>query len=254
MKFVDDVRDMFLPRPGGRHGPLPPLLLGLTFVTGLVDAFSYLLLGHVFVANMTGNVVFLGFAFAGARGFSIPASLVALVSFVFGALIGGKGASAFGHQRGHLLAASASLQALLLAVSVVVAAFSADPVTGGYRYALIVVLGISMGIQNATARKLAVPDLTTTVLTLTITGVAADSTLAGGAGSAAGRRLVAVTAMLVGALVGAALALHVHIVAPLAIALVVTAAVAVVSRLASRADPTWVRADRDERGDQTARR
>jgi uncharacterized membrane protein YoaK (UPF0700 family) len=239
-QFVDEVREVVVPRRGGRHGPLPPLLLGLTLVTGLVDAFSYLLLGHVFVANMTGNVVFLGFALAGATGFSIPASLVALGSFVCGALIGGNVASRLGHHRGHLLAAAASLQALLFGVSVVVASASGDPVAGAYRYGLIVLLGISMGIQNATVRKLAVPDLTTTVLMLTITGVAADSAIAGGPGSAAGRRLVAVTAMLVGALAGAALALHVHIVAPLAIALIVTAFVALVSWRAGAADPTWV--------------
>ena len=117
---------------------------------------------------------------------------------------------------------------------------SGDPVDGAYRYVLIVLLGVSMGIQNATARKLAVPDLTTTVLTLTITGVAADSAIAGGAGSAAGRRLVAVTAMFVGALAGAALVLHVDIVAPLAIALVVTAAVGFVSWRAGAANPSWV--------------
>jgi uncharacterized membrane protein YoaK (UPF0700 family) len=238
--FLDDVREMLVPRRGGKHGPLPPLLLGLTFVTGLVDAFSYLLLGHVFVANMTGNVVFLGFAFAGAKGFSIPASLVALGSFVFGALIGGRIGSRLGSHRGHLLAAATSLQALLLGASVVVAAASGEPVTSGYRYPLIVLLAISMGIQNASARKLAVPDLTTTVLTLTITGVAADSAIAGGTGSVAGRRLVAVAAMLLGALVGAALALDVHIVAPLVIALIVTALVALVSWRAGVADPTWV--------------
>ena len=112
--------------------------------------------------------------------------------------------------------------------------------TSGYRYALIVLLAVSMGVQNATARKLAVPDLTTTVLTLTITGVAADSALAGGAGSVAGRRLVAVTAMFLGALAGAALALHVHIVAPLAIALIITAAVALVSWRAGTTNPAWV--------------
>ena len=44
---------------------LPAVLVGLTAVTGLVDAVSYLALGHVFTANMTGNVVFLGFALAG---------------------------------------------------------------------------------------------------------------------------------------------------------------------------------------------
>ena len=76
------------PAPAGVHGRLPPLLLAMTFVTGLVDAFSYLVLGHVFVANMTGNVVFLGFALAGAKGFSITASLVALASFWCGALAG----------------------------------------------------------------------------------------------------------------------------------------------------------------------
>jgi hypothetical protein len=37
---------------------LPAMLLTLTVVTGVVDAASYLSLGHVFVANMTGNVVF----------------------------------------------------------------------------------------------------------------------------------------------------------------------------------------------------
>ena len=55
------------------QGPLPLLLIGLTVVTGLVDAFSYLCLGHVFVANMTGNVVFLGFALSGAGAISIVA-------------------------------------------------------------------------------------------------------------------------------------------------------------------------------------
>src|SRR5947209_14206989 len=127
MRFLDELRETMVPRRDGPHGPLPTLLVGLTIVTGLVDAFSYLALGHVFVANMTGNVVFLGFAFAGATGFSIPASLVALGSFVCGALIGGKHASRLGQHRGHLLAAATSFQALLLGASVVVAAASGDP-------------------------------------------------------------------------------------------------------------------------------
>jgi uncharacterized membrane protein YoaK (UPF0700 family) len=240
VRFFDEVRETLLPRSGSRHGPLPPLLLGLTFVTGLVDAFSYLLLGHVFVANMTGNVVFLGFALAGAAGFSIAASVVALASFVAGALIGGKVGAGLGDHRGHLLTATTAGQAALFGAAVVIAAASGEPVAGGYRYALIVVLGASMGIQNATARRLSVPDLTTTVLTLTITGVAADSAIAGGAGSAAGRRLTAVTAMLAGALAGAALTLDVHIVAPLAIALIATVVVALVTWRAGRAESRWV--------------
>jgi uncharacterized membrane protein YoaK (UPF0700 family) len=58
-----------------RYGPLPLLLPALTAVTGLVDAVSILHLGRVFVANMTGNVVFTGFAIGGAPGFSLSASL-----------------------------------------------------------------------------------------------------------------------------------------------------------------------------------
>jgi uncharacterized membrane protein YoaK (UPF0700 family) len=72
----------------------------MTVVTGLVDAFSYLALGHVFVANMTGNVVFLGFAVAGAHGFSIAASLIALASFGVGSIIGGRIVARYGHHRG----------------------------------------------------------------------------------------------------------------------------------------------------------
>jgi uncharacterized membrane protein YoaK (UPF0700 family) len=112
----------------------------------------------------------------------------------------------------------------------------------GYSYGLIIVLGIAMGLQNATARKLAVPDLTTTVLTLTIVGIAADSHLVGGSGSRAGRRLIAVAAMLVGALVGSLLIFHVAIVAPLVLALIVKAMIAGTTRLLSRTDPDWVRA------------
>ena len=76
------------PWAGSGFGSLPPLLVVMTVVTGIVDAVSYLALGHVFVANMTGNVVFLGFALAGAGGLSVPASLVALAAFLCGSTRG----------------------------------------------------------------------------------------------------------------------------------------------------------------------
>jgi uncharacterized membrane protein YoaK (UPF0700 family) len=72
-------------------------------------------------------------------------------------------------------------------------------------YLLIVSTAVAMGLRNAVVRKLAVPDLTTTVLTLTITGLAADSRLAGGAGSRSGRRILSILAMCGGALTGAML-------------------------------------------------
>src|SRR5882724_2779755 len=66
------------------------LLYLFTAVTGLVDAVSYIALGHVFTANMTGNIVFLGFALAGVPGVSALRSLTALAAFLVGALIGGR--------------------------------------------------------------------------------------------------------------------------------------------------------------------
>ena len=85
------------------QGPLPVLLVCLTVVTGLVDAFSYLSLGHVFVANMTGNVVFLGFALAGIGEISVVASLVAVLAFALGATAGGRLAAGRPVHRGRLL-------------------------------------------------------------------------------------------------------------------------------------------------------
>jgi uncharacterized membrane protein YoaK (UPF0700 family) len=238
--FLTEIRDTLRPGADAGHGPLPPVLIGMTLVTGLVDAFSYLALGHVFVANMTGNVAFLGFALAGAPGFSIGASLAAMAAFALGALIGGRLGAWHRDHRGRLHSAAAAVQAVFLAVSVVLAA-AGSPAGAGLRYGLIAVLGISMGIQNASARKLAVPDLTTTVLTLTITGIAADSALAGGSGSKAGRRLLSVATMLAGAVVGAVLIRHAEGWCPLLIALVVIAAGAAATYWLGKSDPAWVR-------------
>ena len=241
--FLTEIRQTIIPGRETRDGVLPPLLVAMTLVTGLVDAFSYLLLGHVFVANMTGNVVLLGFALVGAPGFSIGASLAAIASFAVGALAGGKVGSLLPDNRGRLFGTAASIQAVFIMSAVVLAALNGNAIPDGSRYALIVLLAIAMGIQNAGARKLAVPDLTTTVLTLTITGVAADSGLAGGKGSKAGRRLIAVAAMLLGAVVGAALVLNGRIVYPLVIALIVTAVAATSSQMLASSGATWLRSE-----------
>ena len=74
-----------------RH-PLARALLVLTFTTGLVDAVSYLALGRVFTANMTGNIVLLGFGIAGSGGLPVVAPLVSLACFLLGAGAGGGGA------------------------------------------------------------------------------------------------------------------------------------------------------------------
>jgi uncharacterized membrane protein YoaK (UPF0700 family) len=237
--FLTEVRETLVPERNAPFGPLPPLLVAMTVVTGLVDAFSYLLLGHVFVANMTGNVVFLGFAVAGAPGFSIGASVVALVAFGLGSVLGGRIVQLFGHHRGHHVAVATAAQALLLVVSVILALVGTRPFGSGVRYALIVFLALAMGVQNSSVRRLAVPDLTTTVLTLTVTGIGADSALGGGKGSKSGRRLISVVAMFLGALAGAALILHVQVAVPLILALAIVAVVAVVSHWSGRSNPAW---------------
>ncbi|MQS34710.1 YoaK family protein [Streptomyces katsurahamanus] len=201
--LTDAYRTLVPPRED-RHGPLPPLLLTLTLVTGLVDAVSYLALGNVFVANMTGNVVFLGFALTGAGGLSALASVVSLTAFLAGALAGGRLGTRFAGNRGRLLAVASAVQAALIAVTVAVAASAGGEVTTTVRYTLIVFLGMAMGAQNAVARRLGVPDLTTTVLTLTLTGLAADSAT-GGKAPRPGRRILSVLTMFLGALVGAVL-------------------------------------------------
>jgi uncharacterized membrane protein YoaK (UPF0700 family) len=241
--FVAEVRETLIPDGAGPFGPLPPLLVAMTVVTGLVDSFSYLVLGHVFVANMTGNVVFLGFAVAGAHGFSIPASLVALVSFGVGSVAGGRIVAVYGHHRGRHLAMSMAAESLFVAGAVALALWSSNSPQHAIRYALIVVLSVATGVQNASIRKLAVPDLTTTVLTMTVTGIGADSILGGGKGSKSGRRLVAVAAMFVGALIGALLVLHTRIVVPLAIALVVIVLVGLESYEAGKGNPPWSRVE-----------
>jgi uncharacterized membrane protein YoaK (UPF0700 family) len=223
------------------HGPLPVLLLMLSLVTGLVDAVSYLTLGHVFVANMTGNVVLLGFAVAGAPGLSVPASLAALGAFLLGALAGGRLATRFGGHRGHYLRTGAACAAPPLLIAFVVAATVGQPVPPGARYALLISMGLAMGLQNATARRLAVPDLTTTVLTLTLTGIAADSHLAGGPGGHPVRRLLAIAAIFLGALVGALCVVRVDFSVPLALAAAVMAGTALIAHRFSTVDADWVR-------------
>jgi uncharacterized membrane protein YoaK (UPF0700 family) len=238
---LTDAWRTLVPSADDKNGPLVPLLLSLTVVTGLVDAFSYLSLGHVFVANMTGNVVFLAFALAGAPGFSLAASLVAIGAFSLGALGGGRLSKGFGHDRGRILAAVAAVEALLVAAAAIVGSVIHLPAGGAGRFVLIIVLSLAMGAQNAMARTLAVPDLTTTVLTLTITGISADSRLAGGGGSKAGRRLVSASSMFIGALIGAMLVVKVSRVAATFVALAILCAVVAVATLLSRSERPWAR-------------
>ena len=210
------------------QGPLPPLLLALTVVTGVVDAVSILRLGRVFVANMTGNVVFTGFALVGAPGFSLSASLAALAGFLAGALAGGSLTSRLGHDRGLLLCAgAASLDT------------ASGLATAAGRDGDAALLALAMGIQNAVARRLAVPDLTTTVLTMTLTGIAADVRAKDHGLAGLSRRVLAVATMFAGAACGALLVLHAGTTAALGLAVGLLAMVTAGATLAARRPGSW---------------
>jgi uncharacterized membrane protein YoaK (UPF0700 family) len=207
--------------PKTTSSPLPPLLLLLSVTTGLLDAVSVLGLGKVFTANMTGNIVFLGFAAAGTPGFTIAPYIVALASFLVGALVAGKvGSHLAGQPLRRWLVLAAVTEAVLFGVAAGVAAWAGAvgilPET--CVFAIIALTAIAMGFRNATIRQLKVPDLTTTVLTLTLTGIAADSHLAGGRNPNIGRRLAAVVAILLGAFLGAILVNRYGLAIPLLVA------------------------------------
>ncbi|WP_037605490.1 YoaK family protein [Streptacidiphilus rugosus] len=176
---------------GHRHASLAPLLLALTFVGGVVDAVSFLSLGRVFVANMTGNVAFLGFALAGFTALSATASLAALAAFMAGSAVVGR-AWPQRFEGAGLLAQVVGVQLVLVGVALACQAGT------GRRYAVLLPLALGMGMQNGVVHRLAVPDLTTTVVTRTLAGLAADPWRPAGL-----RRVLSVVCLFLGALAGA---------------------------------------------------
>lgn len=223
-----------------RHGPLPVLLIALTVSTGIIDAVSILSLGRVFVANMTGNVVFIGFALGGAPGFSLQASLVALVCFLGGAAVGGMLVHRFRHNRAVLLRNAVGPELVLLVIGTIILAVARQPFGSLTTDLVIACAATALGLQNAAVRALAVPDFTTTVLTMALTGIAAD--LRTKDFRTAVRRVSAVAAMLAGAVVGTLLVLGPGPVTALTVGCVPIAVVLIVIAWVARGDAAWLRA------------
>jgi uncharacterized membrane protein YoaK (UPF0700 family) len=173
----------------------------LTAAAGVVDAVSYLRLGHVFVANMTGNILFIGLTLYPHSGLSPAAQVVALGGFVVGAALGGRLGRAFGQRVRRWMCVACGAEAVVLALVAVLVAVGAL----GMSLGTTVVLAVCFGLQTETARRLGAHDLTTTVLTTTLTGLAADSVLGGGSDGRVVRRLGSVLIMVVGAVSGALL-------------------------------------------------
>ena len=184
----------------------------LTFVTGLVDAGSYVAMGHVFTANMTGNVVFLGFAFGGVPGLSIGRSVTALGFALLGGLLAGKLDSWLGKRRRNFwLAAAFGIETLLLFGAMTVSWYfepPGGPLISTALYGIIALTALGLGVRNGTVRRLAVPELTTTVLTLTVAALAFDFSLTPGNNPRWRRRVGSILLMFFGAFVGVELLKH----------------------------------------------
>ena len=178
-------------------------LLLLTFATGLVDAISVLVLGHVFVANMTGNVIFLGFWFVPHSGVDLIAAVVAFVSFLLGTVLGGRFARHLDYEVRVWLTAALGTEVVLMTALAVGAGTGVLDYHDNRKLILIAGLAVTFGAQNAAARQFGIQELSTTVLTSTIVGIGVDSRLAGGTGEREKLRYTVVLTMCLGAVVGA---------------------------------------------------
>ena len=217
---------MAVESPVSQRATVAALLL-LTFATGLVDAVSVLVLGHVFVANMTGNVIFLGFWFVPHSGVDMTAAVVAFASFVAGTVLGGRFARHLDTEVRRWLGVALGAEVIMLGALAILAGSGVLAYDDGGKLILIAGLAVTFGAQNATARQFGIQELSTTVLTSTIVGIGFDSRLAGGTGQREKLRYGVVATMLGGAVLGATMTRFV--VAPViglaAIAVAVSAAV-----------------------------
>jgi uncharacterized membrane protein YoaK (UPF0700 family) len=215
------------------HHPLTRTLLVLTFTAGLVDAACFLGLGRVFTANMTGNVVLLGFGVAGSAGLPVVAPVISLGAFMAGAFVGGWIASRLEDRNPEHLARTLAVETALEASAAVIAAAATVSVNSAAAYTVIALLAMAMGARSATVRRIAVPDLNTTVLTMTLTALASELPIFGGSPRGAVRRSSAVLSMFAGAVAGALL-LRQSVALPIALAAALALAASVAYPLAER--------------------
>lgn len=219
-------------RPLDAEGVHLRLMLVLTFTTGIIDAVGYLGLDRVFTGNMTGNVVILGMAAVGADDLPVLGPSLALVGFLAGAAAGGRAlrtASSRWHRRTTACLAVSAAGTLALGLVVAVADDLSQPAV----VTVTTLLGAAMGLQASAARQVAVADVTTVVVTSTLTALASQSRIAGGSGERSGRRALAAVAILLGAALGAAL-LKIGVAAGLLVAGALMAAVAIAGAIHER--------------------
>ncbi|CAM4386918.1 YoaK family protein [Mycobacterium senriense] len=207
-------------------------MLLLTFATGLADSISILALGHVFVANMTGNVVFLGFWLAPSTTIDLTAVAVALPTFICTTIVSGRLSRYFGMRTRPWITTVLATEIVLLVALAILAGSGVLRYQGNSKLIMIGILAVTFGLQHSSARQFGIQELSTTVLTSTIVSLGLDSRLAGGAGERQGLRIGVVATMCAGAFLGATMSRYV--IAPV---FVVAAAVIAASLLIFRWGP-----------------
>ncbi|WP_448002445.1 YoaK family protein [Agromyces bauzanensis] len=213
--------------PAGTH---LGLMLALTFSTGVIDAVGYLGLDRVFTGNMTGNIVILGMALTGADGLPIAGPVLALAGFMLGAAVAGRLLRDLAAGWSLRTTVVFSIVALVLIAAAVVMIALDDP-AASVLLAVTTALGLAMGAQAGAARHLAVKDVTTVVVTSTITGLAADSVFGARVDEHPWRRRAGAIALIGAGAAAGALALSVHIALGMAISAVITIFVTVFGHL-----------------------
>ena len=205
------------------------LMLALTFSTGVIDAVGYLGLDKVFTGNMTGNVVILGMALAGADDLPILGPVIALVSFMAGAAVSGRTLKGRPAGWSGLNTTLFGVVGVVLLAAALTALLVADR-PEALNQVLTGALGLAMGVQAGAARHIGVADVTTVVVTSTIVGLAFDSVFGGGGNKNWARRVLAILLIGTGALVGALL-LSVHIGLGMLVSAVITLVVALLGHV-----------------------
>ncbi len=223
---------MAVTSPVSERSTVAALLL-LTFSTGLADSISILVLGHVFVANMTGNVIFLGFWLAPRTSIDLTAVVVALPTFVCTTILSGRISRHFADRTRPWITTVLATEIALLVVLAILAGTGTLQYHNNTKLIMIGLLAVTFGLQHSSARQFGIQELSTTVLTSTIVSLGLDSRLAGGTGDRQRLRLCVVLTMCAGAFLGATMSRFV--VAPV---FAVTAAVVAASLVIFRFGPS----------------
>ena len=160
--------------PPGRTLGRDAMLLALTWAAGSVDAISYLSLGHVFTAMMTGNTVLLGLALAQGEILAAVRSIVALLGFALGVALGALIVERDETEEEWPAPVTAALVVEGFLLAVFAAAWHWTGAAPGGMHFSIVLLGAAMGVQAAAVRRLGVPGIATTYITGPVTSLFVD--------------------------------------------------------------------------------